>query len=114
MNTYNNSQRSFSSNCVNYLPAGIVATTACVGIRAFIGNNRSDTFVKTIKNCAKAYTHENKQNLGDFFEFINMKKFGDKIKNVGNKKMFAFIFAADTLFTAITFAAIKDFFKKKD
>lgn len=111
------------STCVNnerklnywkVLPAGIIAASADVGLRAIIKKNRGDTFVKTIKNCTRDYTKEYRSGISSFCgDFLGMKNFSKWMNGIGNKKMFAFLFATDVLITSLILKGCHNLFCKK-
>lgn len=102
-----------NSSVINYVPAGIAISAISIGTRALKDVNRSDTFVKTAKNCVKDYTLGNKKDLTSFLgEFLNLKSFAEKVDKVGNKKMFALIFGVGALSNALVAKCIADLFHK--
>lgn len=103
-----------NSHFYSFIPAGIAISAAAVGTRAIKKTNRSDTFIKTTKNCAHKYTLENKKELTSFLgDFLNFKSFAQKVDKVGNKKMFALIFGTGIITNTIGAKFIHDVFFNK-
>lgn len=92
---------------------GSVVTTLYVASRAFYKENRSDEFVKTAKNCLKAYTKDNRSNYADLAKILKMDKFAKWINNVGSKKLCGAFLAGSVLVDGLFFGTILDWGKKK-
>ena len=71
------------------IPAGFALSSACIAGRALNKSNKSDTFIKTAKNCIKDYTISNKKDISFFL--------GNWINKTRNKIMFPLIFFAGGL-----------------
>ena len=94
------------------LPA-VGASVVCIGLDA-IGKEgiKSDSFIKTAKNCAKAYTVEHRDNIKELLEMVKLDKLNKYIDKIGNKTLFAGLFTVSTLFTALAIAGVKQIFFK--
>ncbi len=91
----------------NLLPA-VGVSVLCVGIDA-IGKEgiKSDSFIKTVKNCAKSYTVEHRDMIKDFLKMIKLDKLNKYVDKIGNKTLFAGLFTISTLATVLLLAGLK-------
>lgn len=111
--SYNKSSSS-NSSWVKYLPAGLCISSGCVAIRAIKDECRSDSFVKTAKNCVKEYTVSNKTDIAEFTKFINLNKLAEKIAGVNNKIAFPILFGTGVLANAMLIGVFANCFKDKN
>ena len=92
-------------NYYNYaIPLGFALSADCILLRALKKSNRADSFVKTIKNCARDYTVGNKKDLSLFL--------GKWVNNVSNKTMLPLIFLAGGLTNGLFINWLIKLFKK--
>ncbi len=102
--SYGNVDNSSNRFITTALPLGAVTTAGCVAARALVNENRADTFEKTAKQCAKAFTKENRQTIMTFVKDILKKdKWAEQIAKVSDKRMFAILAAGGAIINALAF-----------
>ena len=94
------------------LPVAAGVTAGYVGSHAFFDKTlRADTFMGTVKNCAKHHSQSGRAGLMSFLDFIKLGKLNKYVDKIGNKTFLAGLLAVDVAFNLLLINGLKSFFK---
>ena len=102
--SYGNVENSSNRFITTALPLGAITTGGCIAARALVKENRADTFEKTAKQCAKAFTKENRETFMTFAkDILKKEKWAEYIGKISDKRLFAILAVGGAIGNAILF-----------